>query len=216
MGGEFPDLRPFQNLSSLSFVNNQIDGALPSYLGRNYNLLRGIILRNNRLTGSIPIEITQIPLLQSFYVTGNRLTGTIPPEFGAIVGLRQLHFSNNQLNGTIPRQLASGSVLYQSYNGNKLTGTIPAEFGTMTYLLSFDVSDNQLTGTVPAGLKDLPNLAYFNVSKNPLSGCLNGTFSQANLRCDVSATNLCCVPTNVQCITSNVNCKYLRPVNVPK
>lgn len=206
LAGEFPDLRPFPNLTRIDIYENQIDGVLPAYLG-GLTRLQWLSIHNNKITGTIPIELTQLPNLRGFFAHGNRLTGTIPSEFGAMELLIQLHLSNNQLNGTIPKQLASAYVSYQRYNGNKLTGSIPVEYGLMTYLYDFDVSNNLLTGTIPMGLKDLPYLLSFNVSNNPLSGCFNVTFQRGD-KCDISSTNLCCIPTNPQCLKANVECKF--------
>ncbi len=214
LSGAFPDLGPYPNLTRLELSGTQVDGTIPASLG-SHQYLSSITLVSGRLSGTIPKELGQLSKLRFLYLYGNSLTGTIPPELASLPLLIQFHVNDNKLNGTIPRELASQYISYQRMKNNQFTGTIPVEYASMTYLYELDVSGNKLTGTIPTGLASLPYLTLFNVSNNPLSGCYNVTFQRAN-QCDVSSTNLCCIPTNPQCFTTAVQCKSVKSTRVTR
>ncbi|HEC65905.1 MAG TPA: hypothetical protein ENI23_11475, partial [bacterium] len=54
-----------------------------------------IIIKNWALT-SLPANIEQLTMLESFYLSGNRLT-TLPTEIGKLCALKNLDLSYNRL-----------------------------------------------------------------------------------------------------------------------
>ena len=87
-----------------------------------------LVLYNQELTGSIPLEIGCLTNLTHLVLSSNQLTGSIPPEMGNLTSLTELFLYDNQLTGEIPQEVCD---LMESNNinidailsGNNLTNT---------------------------------------------------------------------------------------------
>jgi hypothetical protein len=92
-------------------------------------------------------------LIQALLLSDNGLVGTLPLEISLLTNLKQLRLSNNQLRGLIPTEMGQLTSLTEvELFSNGLTGTIPTELGLLTDLFSLDLSRNQLTGRAPSEL----------------------------------------------------------------
>ena len=130
-------------------------------------------LRNNRLTGEIPVELFQLSQLEWLHLAYNQLTGPIPPELGQLSHVQELYLYANQLTGTIPVELSQLFRLQLlTLDNNQLTGTIPAELSQLSQLQRLHLQHNQLTGPIPTELGLLSNLEQFSFRGNRLTGPL--------------------------------------------
>ncbi|XP_019167426.1 PREDICTED: receptor-like protein 12 isoform X2 [Ipomoea nil] len=94
--------------------------------GKNLRFMKLIDLSSNKLVGEIPVEITDLHMLNSLNLSRNKLTGSIPDKIGEMRSLESLDLSNNQLSGAIPPSLASISFLaHLDLSNNNLSGCIP-------------------------------------------------------------------------------------------
>nr|XP_048322337.1 receptor-like protein EIX2 [Ziziphus jujuba var. spinosa] len=114
-----------------------------TWKGKNYKydknlwLLRIIDLSSNKLTGEIPINLTNLVVLVQLNLSRNNLSGTIPESIGKMKLLESLDLSHNQLSGKIPMGLADLSFLaFLDLSNNQLWGRIP----TGTQLQTFEAS----------------------------------------------------------------------------
>lgn len=192
-----PELGQLANLRLLDLSHNELEGALPERLSQLAQLrhmrLRGnrltgtippwlgdmglyaIDLKDNQMTGPIPVELGRLKDLAALQFAGNDLTGPIPAELGKIENLQNVDLSGNRLTGTIPVELADLQRLGTLYlHGNRLAGSIPRALGGLPRLQSLRLRDNELTGTVPAELTDLAALQWLELADNPLGGCIPG------------------------------------------
>ncbi|KAE9445082.1 hypothetical protein C3L33_23020, partial [Rhododendron williamsianum] len=109
-------------------------GRTLSYTGIDLELLSGIDLSHNRLTGPLPPEIGDLRDLIVLNLSHNYLIGTIPVTFSNLKNIESLDLSYNRLHGKIPSQLTelySLAVFNLSYNN--LSGRMPPrvnQFGT--------------------------------------------------------------------------------------
>lgn len=99
-----------------------------AYVGKNLNLLFGLDISENELSGNIPSELGSLLELQVLNVSHNNLSGLIPESFSGLKNVESLDLSFNKLQGLIPQGLT------------KLSG-----------LAVFNVSFNHLSGVIPQG-----------------------------------------------------------------
>ena len=165
-------------VSNLELRNNNLTGEMPVELAQ-LSKLQWLDLAENHLTGSIPTGVGRLSNLERLYLTRNQLTGTIPTELGRLSKLRWLSLEINQLTGTIPVELARLSNLESLGLGpNQLTGTIPVELAGLSKLVTLSLSYNQLTGTIPVELAGLPNLESLFLDANQLTEAIPAELGQ--------------------------------------
>ena len=119
-------------------------------------LVTGIQLPENNLTGEIPPELGNLGFMQALDLSGNNLTGEIPSELGGIPLLHHLDLANNGLPGEIPPELAGiRGLQVLDLSGNNLTGEIRPELGHLYQhgLRSLRLGGNRLTGCIPTALR---------------------------------------------------------------
>jgi hypothetical protein len=156
-------------------------GAIPpGTLGRLTNL-RALSLRSNRVLGTIPDDVLQLPVLKALFLQHNLLSGPIPPGIQRFGGLERLVLSRNNLSGPIPFTLNSLTALrVLRLDGNRLSGSIPSI--SIAGLGSFDVSDNNLNGSIPKSLSRFPRESFagnLQLCGDPLPPCSSPFFPPA-------------------------------------
>ena len=112
--------------------------------------LQELRLGSNQLTGELP----ELPSgLIELDVQYNRLSGPLPLHLSDQDSLELLILSNYSFTGTIPTQYGTlGNLFYFHAPNNRLNGTLPSELGSLLRLVSIDVSDNISSGTIPSSL----------------------------------------------------------------
>ncbi|KAH9715342.1 Receptor-like protein 1 [Citrus sinensis] len=113
-------------LGALVEVNFMTKNRYESYKGDILELMAGLDLSNNELTGDIPSEIGDLQNIHGLNLSHNFLSGSIPESFSNLKMIESLDLSHNKLNGQIPPQLTE-----------------------LHSLSKFDVSYNNLSGPIP-------------------------------------------------------------------
>jgi len=128
-------------------------------------------LSDNSLEGSLPSDLTSLPVLYALYLSGNLLTGALPtvwPNTVTRVGL-----DTNRFSGVIPPSLCNLRLSELALHLNNLMGTIPQCIGSIQSLTSLNLNSNQLGGTIPQSFTNLKNLEQFYMSGNQLLGTID-------------------------------------------
>ncbi|KAK8940258.1 LRR receptor-like serine/threonine-protein kinase RPK2 [Platanthera guangdongensis] len=183
------------NLQTLLLDGNGFDGGIPAELGL-INELRVLDVSMNSLTDKIPKELSNCSQLSVLILTNligssiasisspldlfnntteefNAFTGAIPYEIFSIPTLEILWIPRANIDGRLPdSRNSSCSLRILNLGQNYITSGIPAWLGLCGNLTYLDLSFNNLQGPVPSAL-NVQCMAYFNVSRNMLSGGLS-------------------------------------------
>lgn len=166
-------LTEFRGYQHLWLYNNKLEGTIPVEL---YWLtsLRSISLIANKLTGTVSSHIGLLTRLEAFAPFFNQLSGEIPTEIGLLSNsLEGLAISYNKFDSTIPTQvgdLASLEILIMEYL--PLHGELPSELGRLSDRLRwfFGAQNRALTGTIPTELGNLKAMEDMRLDGNQFHG----------------------------------------------
>lgn len=151
LSGKLPNSLSFSSSSVCSMVDlssNRFDCGIPLW----YNLAY-LFLRNNLLSGPIPLNIGELSSLKVLAVSGNLLNGSIPSSISKLKNLQLLEvidLSMNKLFGGIPSSICSMPSLFRLVLGdNNLSGQLSASLQKRTGLLYLDLGNNRFSGEIP-------------------------------------------------------------------
>ncbi|KAJ0257321.1 Leucine-rich repeat-containing protein [Hirschfeldia incana] len=178
-GNEFSQLFPHDigwilpNLRHLNLSKNSLQGNLPSSLA-NMKKMYYLDLSHNDLYGKLPRSLTMgCYSLMFLKLSQNKLSGSIFTEPTNLTSLEVLSLDNNQFSGRIGDGLLNSSFMYAlDMSNNYLTDIIPSWIGNLSYLSMLLISNNYLEGQIPVSLIDIYNLVLLDLSANRLSGDL--------------------------------------------
>lgn len=150
-----------------------LSGSIPEEIG-DLPVLSNLTMGNNLLDGSIPSKIFNMTSLSYLSLATNSLTGFIPSHI-SLENLEELYLFENQLGGNIPSSISNASKLnYVDLKLNKFNGVIPKALGSLRYLQGLDVGLNNLTTHASTiELSFLSSLNYLQISGNPMHGHLS-------------------------------------------
>ncbi|KAK4721364.1 hypothetical protein R3W88_011597 [Solanum pinnatisectum] len=203
VNGPFPSsLKNYTKLHKIDFVENEIVGGLPSWLGMRFSTLIVFILRsnkfndlaNNTFVGIIPRCIGNFSAMvkgkkevedddeESAIVTnkGNKY------QYDTILALfTSMDMSSNNLSGDIPLSL---------------TGSFNFSINNLTVLESVDLSKNQFLGQIPQSFSSLSTLSFLNLFDDNSSGMIPlSTQLQSFDLTSFQGNKLCGLPLLMNC-----------------
>ncbi|KAG6437915.1 hypothetical protein SASPL_102846 [Salvia splendens] len=158
------------NLAKLILFNNAFSGQIPASLSTCTSLVR-VRMRNNLLSGTIPVGFGKVGRLQRLELANNSLTGQIPTDLSTSTSLSFIDISRNHLQSSLPPSILTIPSL-QSFvaPGNSLTGEIPDQFQDCPSLSVMDLSSNHLVGSIPNSIASCDKPVNLNLRDNELSG----------------------------------------------
>ena len=120
-----------------------------------------------KLNGTIPVELGGLTKLTRLYLHRNNLTGGIPDALNGLTDLVWLRLYDNMLSGEVPDLSGMASLERFYVHQNDLTGGVPTALSnSVTHIL---VHRNMLTGEIP-DLSGMPSLVWLSLYENGLSG----------------------------------------------
>ncbi|TYI41778.1 hypothetical protein ES332_A01G049300v1 [Gossypium tomentosum] len=183
----------FFNAQVVDISHNFLSGQAPSCLiSKAFSYVKLLNLRDNRLSGNIPAEISFFPSLRILLLGNNRFNGLIPRQLCQLRDISIMDLSNF-FSGSIPSCLSNvsfgnyfnfvtknsllsfkGNILsYMSgldLSCNNLTGAIPQSLGKLFSIRALNLFHNHLTGHIPVSLSNLSQIESLDFSYNNLSG----------------------------------------------
>ncbi|KAK8608111.1 hypothetical protein V6N13_023542 [Hibiscus sabdariffa] len=161
---EIGDLRHLQIFDA---GNTSLTGSIPVNIF-NKSSLKWIYLGNNKLSGTLPIDICcDQSRLEVLFLPLNQLNGEVP------LGLDGCHKLRNKLTGSVPRNIGNCSFLRTiSFGKNRLTGEIPEEIANLRHLRHLHIGANNLTGSIPPKIFNISTIDFIALHLNNLSGQL--------------------------------------------
>ncbi|KAJ0501035.1 putative non-specific serine/threonine protein kinase [Helianthus annuus] len=173
-----PELGNLRRLQQLYIDSSGVGGKIPSTFANLQNL---VTVRISGLSNGTLDFIKDLKSLRVLVLRNNRISGTIPTDIGEYQNLTQLDLSFNNLSGEIPRDLFNLSRLSFLFLGNNsLYGTLPAVKSAT--LRNLDFSYNELSGTLPSWVNE-PNLQINLVVNNFTLGDSGNSGLPSGLNC---------------------------------
>jgi len=178
------------SLRVLELPMNLISGSIPSLAAHHHAQLLDLSLGDNRITGSIPSNISTYKSLAGLNLTNNYITGTIPDAITTLPVLNYLYLSSNRLVGDLSQGWSKLKLDFMYVDSNYLYSTIPAEMNRLSILQSLNLSNNLLSGTIPLYLSEMTSLEVLLLHHNFLKGSLTGLCSYAANTSTLTSTGL--------------------------
>jgi len=175
---DFGWLAALPNLEVISLGKNELRGTVREIEG-GFPSLKALDLRENLLKGPVPLSFGRLPALETLDLSHNMFTSFFKVGNSTEPGyprLTELKLRYNLLDGASVQldamQLPSLETL--DLRHNKLVGLLPPTLTSVPGLKSLDLSSNFFVG--PLGVRAGPQLKYFNISHNLLSGEIQPEF----------------------------------------
>ncbi len=160
------------HVSDVIVPDNGLTGTIPLQIS-GLSELRVLYLYNNDVGGAVPASIGSLTRLVGLALEGNELTGALPPEMGNLASLEYVNVGGNKLAGVVPDSIWNLSKLQVLYlYRNNFEGQIPARVGDLADMVGIALEGNRFDGSIPPEIGRLRKLTFLNVSENQLSGTL--------------------------------------------
>lgn len=130
----------FTSQYSIQSFTFSTKGSVYAYSSSFLDLMFGIDLSANMLSGEIPLEIGNLSNIKSLNLSNNFFTGQIPATFANMSAIESLDLSHNGLSGQIPWELTQlwslevFSVSYNNLSGCMLWSGQFSTFSTESYI----------------------------------------------------------------------------------
>ncbi|KAJ3693538.1 hypothetical protein LUZ60_009018 [Juncus effusus] len=145
--GKIPDfIGTWTSMQDLRFQGNSFTGPIPKSLS-NLNKLTSLRIGDITNGSSSTLDfISNMTSLSTLILRNCKISGTLPTSFSQYKVLQELDLSFNNIAGQIPQSLFSmNSLTYLFLGNNSFTGSLPSQKSTS--LLYVDLSYNQLNGS---------------------------------------------------------------------
>ena len=122
----------YGGLKRINMKRNRLSGSIPKEISKLFRTMEHLDLSSNRLTGTLPTNLGYLHWVTTLDLYFNRIKGPVPPSIGRMVSLRFLSLAFNQLSGPIPVELGNLQRLEQiDLSANRFTGPVPSKLGVL-------------------------------------------------------------------------------------
>ena len=169
--------KSYDSIETIDLSHNFISQDTSEFFDTLPPNIKGIVIRDNSLAGSFPMDLPSLMNIEVFDVSDNIIMGTIPDFSRSMPRVRKLYLARQKNKGS-----AGG-----------LSGSIPQTISSLLDLIDLDLSSNLLTSTIVSSLGNIPRLQLLNLSSNALTGEIDkelGKLSDVSIVFDLSNNNL--------------------------
>ncbi|KAG6500487.1 hypothetical protein ZIOFF_040332 [Zingiber officinale] len=118
------------------------------------------------VTGTIPLELQNLPYLTNLNLWKNCLTGPLPAFFGNFSGMEYLYVDSAGLSGELPPTLSDLKILTTlQASDNSFTGRIPDYIGGWSNLTILRLQGNSFEGPIPARFSNLTQMTELRIGE---------------------------------------------------
>lgn len=151
---------------------------------------RYLNVSDNALEGALPSLPTG---LVSVDISSNKLTGSLPSDMSSYEGLVDIQAYYNSIEGELPHRLPP-HLIQLALTGNRLTGSVPPLPRGMKYL---SLAENALQGPLPNGpgaaqLWFVSFVGWAGGAFFVLGSTVQGTLLETGVRCNAAARSGAC------------------------
>ncbi|GKV49529.1 hypothetical protein SLEP1_g56276 [Rubroshorea leprosula] len=117
LSGPLPSCFDFSKITQIHLEGNNFSGLLQNFLPNSSSTLSVLNLRDNSLSGGIPLQISTVVNLRQLLLGKNQLSGLIPKTLCLLKKINIMDLSSNSFSGTVPscfHNLTFGEVV-QNY-----------------------------------------------------------------------------------------------------
>ncbi|XP_031098263.1 receptor-like protein 9DC3 [Ipomoea triloba] len=232
LSGQIIDLQNVTSpLDFFDLSSNNLEGTIPSFFFE-LQRLTSLYLSSNKFSGQIiDLQNAVTSQLQYLDLSNNNLEGTIPSFFFQFQNLISLHLSSNKFNGTVyltkfrnPRNLESLDFSHNSLVVDINIGAeelaflpqfsdlmlascnlqkFPTFLKNQSSLVLLDLSSNNLS-SMPLDIGDqLPNVIFFSIANNRVSGRISPSWCHATSLQVLDLSNNTLYGTVQPCLVQN-------------
>ncbi|KAJ3693544.1 hypothetical protein LUZ60_009024 [Juncus effusus] len=179
--GKIPDfIGTWTSMQDLRFQGNSFTGPIPKSLS-NLNKLTSLRIGDITNGSSSTLDfISNMTSLSTLILRNCKISGTLPTSFAQYKVLQKLDLSFNNITGQLPQSLFMSSLTYLFLGNNSFTGSLPSQKSTS--LLYVDLSYNQLNGSFPSWVSQ-KNLQLNLVANNFVIDSSNSGVLPSGLNC---------------------------------
>ncbi|GKZ00691.1 hypothetical protein MPSEU_001021200 [Mayamaea pseudoterrestris] len=161
---------PVMTTTGVDFQANGI------YCDRETKEVTAVRLGYNKLTGSIPSEVTKLTTLTQLDVSGNKMRGSVGANVCKLKRLKALIVNYGGFIGTLPPCLSTLTDLEVLMTSNNYLGGRLPDLSKLTKLASVFLDDNKLTGTITTTFNKMTNLKFLFMQGNNFYGNIDDEF----------------------------------------
>ncbi|XP_023765089.1 receptor-like protein 46 [Lactuca sativa] len=171
--GRFPDWLVEMDISGIVLSDNKLTGSIPPGLFESMKL-EFLALSRNNFSEELPENIGQARSITTLMLSGNKFSGQIPMSMSNMNRLHVLDLSRNRFSGDSFPNFRENPLLYVDLSYNDFFGKIPLTFSTE--ILTLSLGGNKFSGDLPSNLTNLVNLECLDLYNNDITGYFQDVF----------------------------------------
>ncbi|KAJ0703075.1 putative non-specific serine/threonine protein kinase [Helianthus annuus] len=110
-GRIYSDFWTLEHLETLDLSDNRLSGVLPLAIS-NLKKLKVLVLNSNNFSGNLPSKIGQLKELTELSVYSNSFSGSLPYQIGNLAKLQSLDLSLSLFSGSLPSEIGNLKRLF--------------------------------------------------------------------------------------------------------